>query len=236
MIEHRRIDDIGGTELEWLRAKHHFHIGSFGNSAHKPIGSLYVWNDDEIAPHTGFPPHNHANVEIVSYVREGVVTHKDSLGNGHHIKAGDVQVMSAGKGIRHSERNDGAVSARLFQIWLSPLRLGGDPAWSMHPFPKKDRAGQFVLLASRSGRDGSLHISSNADVLGAYLTTGSSTVYKLRDNERAYIVAASGSIDINGKTLAPGDGAAIADERQLRIKASGDAELVMIVATDSVGQ
>src|ERR1700744_5037373 len=163
MIEHRRIEDIGGTEHDWLRAKHHFALGHYGNPAHKRVGNLYVWNDDEIAPHSGFPPHDHANVEIVTYVREGVVTHADNLGNAGHIEAGDVQVMSAGTGIRHSERNDGVVPTRLFQIWRAPGGVGGDPTWGTRPFPKQDRAGRFVLLASRSGRDGSLSIHSDAD-------------------------------------------------------------------------
>jgi quercetin 2,3-dioxygenase len=233
MIEHRPVSEIGGTELNWLRAKHHFRIGAYGNPAHKPIGNLYVWNDDEIAPHTGFPPHNHSDVEIVTYVREGVVTHQDNLGNVSYVRAGDVQVMSAGKGIRHSERNDGAEPARLFQIWLSPARHGGDPAWGTRPFPKKDRAGRFVLLASRSGRDGSLTIGSDADVLGAMLSSGSSTVHNLREDDKAYIVAATGTVEINGETLSPGDGAAINGERQLHVKAIEDAELVLVVATDS---
>src|ERR1700686_3877561 len=107
MIEHRRIDEIGGTELDWLKAKHHFALGPYGNPAHKPVGNLYVWNDDEIAPRSGFPLHEHADVEIVTYVREGVITHTDSLGNKGYVHAGDVQVMSAGTGIRHSESNGG---------------------------------------------------------------------------------------------------------------------------------
>jgi len=229
MIEHRSINDIGGTQLEWLRAKHHFAIGPYGNPVHTPLGNLYVWNDDEIAPHAGFPPHRHANVEIVTYVREGVVTHEDSLGNISHIKAGDVQVMSAGAGIRHSERNDAATPARLFQIWLSPLRTGGDPGWDTRPFPKEDRAGRFVLLASRSGRDGSLRIGSDADVLGAVLPAGTSTRYELAQGEAAYVVPAAGAIDINGEKLAAGDGAAIRGERHLHIAARDHSELVMVV-------
>jgi redox-sensitive bicupin YhaK (pirin superfamily) len=232
MIEHRRASDIGSTELSWLRAKHHFNIGTFGNSDHKPIGNLYVWNDDEIAPHTGFPLHDHSNVEIVTYVREGVVTHKDSLGNVSQIKAGDVQVMSAGSGIRHSERNDGSVPVRLFQIWLSPAQLGGTPSWGTGPFPKKDRVGRFVLLASRLSRDGSLRIGADADVLGAVLSRGTSNSYDLQQSERAYIVAASGSVDVNGKILASGDGAAITSERELLIRSIEDAELVMVVAAN----
>lgn len=229
MIEHRRLNDIGGSKREWLLAKHHFALGPYGNPAHMPVGNLYVWNDDEITPHSGFPLHRHANVEIVTYVREGVVTHEDSLGNISHIKAGDVQVMSAGTGIRHSERNDGATPARLFQIWLSPLRDGGDPVWGTRPFPKQDRAERFVLLASPTGRDGSLRVGSDADVLGAVLSAGKVTNYELAEGEGAYVVPATGSIDVNGDKLATGEGAAIRGERHLRIAARDDAELVMVV-------
>jgi quercetin 2,3-dioxygenase len=229
MIETRSINDIGGTQHEWLRAKHHFALGPYGNPAHTPVGNLYVWNDDEIAPHSGFPPHGHANVEIVTYVREGVVTHEDNLGNVGHIKAGDVQVMSAGDGIRHSERNDGDIPARLFQIWLSPLQAGGDPTWGTRPFPKRDRAGRFMLLASRSGRDGSLRVGSDADVLGALLPAGTKAQYELAKGEAAYLVPAAGSVEINGKRLETGEGAAIRDESHLRIAARHDAELVMVV-------
>lgn len=152
MIEHRRIEDIGGSELDWLHAKHHFALGRYGNPAHKPLGNLYVWNDDEIAPHTGFPRHGHANVEIVTYVREGVITHTDNLGNVGRVQAGDVQVMSAGTGIRHSERNAGSIPTRLFQIWSSEAQIGGEPRWGTRSFPRNDRGGQFILLASRTGR------------------------------------------------------------------------------------
>jgi hypothetical protein len=229
MIEHRRIDDIEGSELGWLHAKHHFAIGVYGNPEHQRVGDLYVWNDDEIAPHAGFPPHHHANVEIVTYVREGVVTHKDNLGNSGQIKAGDVQVMSAGTGIRHSERNDGDVPVRLFQIWLEPAFSGGKPFWGTRPFPKSDRAGRFVLLASRSGRDGSLPVRSETDVLGAVLSSGSTIVHALRDGEQAYIVSAFGSIEVNGENLLARDGAAIRDEKSLHIRALDDAEIVLVV-------
>ena len=229
MIEHRRIDEIGGTELDWLKAKHHFALGPYGNPAHKPVGNLYVWNDDEIAPRSGFPPHQHADVEIVTYVREGVITHTDSLGNKGYVHAGDVQVMSAGTGIRHSESNEGHAPTRLFQIWLSPVRSGGEPTWGTRPFPRSDRAGRFVLLASRAGREGSLPVGSDADVLGGMLPNGAETVYELADDEAAYIVPATGSIEINGEELTPRDGAAIRGERFLRIKALDDAEVVLVV-------
>lgn len=233
MIEHRHIDDIKGTQTDWLRARHHFALGPYGNPEHKAVGSLYVWNDDEIAPRSGFPPHGHSNVEIVTYVREGVVTHEDNLGNISHINAGDVQVMSAGSGIRHSERNDGATPARLFQIWLSPRANGGEPAWGTRPFPKRERAGRFVLLASRTGRDGSLPVRSDAAVLGAVLPAGTAADYELSAGEGAYIVPAAGAIDVNGAALKEGEGAAIRNERHLHIAARSDAELVMVVTRDA---
>ena len=230
MIEIRRIEEIGGTEHGWLRAKHHFSLGPYGNPIHKPVGNLYVLNDDEIAPHSGFPLHDHADVEIVTYVREGVITHVDNLGNMGHVSAGDVQVMSAGSGIRHAERNDGAVPTRLFQIWLSPLARGGKPAWGTRPFPRQDRAGRFVLLASRTARDGSLSVRADADLLGAMLSAGTSTTYSLENDEQAYVVPTTGTIAINGERLGARGGAAIRGERQLRIEALEDSEVILVVA------
>ena len=129
MIEHRRKAQLGGGDFGWLKALYHFTIGAHGNPAHKPIGNLYVWNDDEMAPGTGFPLHPHADVEIITYVREGIVSHRDSLGHTGQTKAGDVQVMSAGTGIRHTEANAHAVPTKIFQIWIGPREKGGTPIW-----------------------------------------------------------------------------------------------------------
>src|SRR5215813_10019119 len=152
MIERRPFNQLAGEDHGWLKAKHHFSFGEHVDPTRMGWGALRVWNDDEIAPNTGFPPHPHANMEIITYVREGAITHKDSLGNDGRTEAGDVQVMSAGAGIRHAEYNLGPNPTRIFQIWITPSHRGGSPAWGSQPFPKGDRSGRFVTLASGSKR------------------------------------------------------------------------------------
>ncbi len=170
MIEHRPFNELGGEDHGWLKAKHHFSFADYVDPARIGWGSLRVWNDDEIAPNTGFPPHPHANMEIITYVRKGAVTHKDSLGNEGRTEAGDVQVMSAGAGIRHAEYNLEQRPTRIFQIWIIPSSKGGSPAWGSQPFPKADRSGRFVTLASGFDNDkDALPIRARARVLGAML-------------------------------------------------------------------
>src|ERR1700730_5730280 len=146
MIEHRPLHELCGEDIGWLKAKRHFSLGGPDDRASRGWGALRIWNDDEIAPGAGFPPHSHANMEIITYVREGAVTHRDSLGNEGQTKAGDVQVMSAGTGIRHAEYNTGPVPALIFQIWIVPDTQGGPPAWASQSFPKADHSGGFVTL------------------------------------------------------------------------------------------
>src|SRR5258708_7545388 len=148
MIELRPFANLGGADHGWLKAKHHFSFGSHYDPANMGHGSLRVWNDDEIAPNSGFPAHPHANMEIITYVREGAITHQDSLGNKGRTEAGDVQVMSAGSGIRHSEYNLEPSKTKIFQIWIEPTTQGGQPTWGAKPFPKADRSGNFVTIAS----------------------------------------------------------------------------------------
>jgi redox-sensitive bicupin YhaK (pirin superfamily) len=194
-------------------------------------GDLRVWNDDEIAPGTGFPPHAHADMEIVTYVREGAVTHEDSLGNRGRTAAGDVQVMSAGTGIRHAEYNREPGITRLFQLWIVPTQSGGAPSWGTRPFPRGDRAGRFVVLASgRPGDADALPIRADARVAGATLKAGESVAYALGSGRHAYLVAAAGRVAVNGAELGPRDGAAIRDEAELRIRALEDADLLLVDA------
>src|SRR6186713_3587826 len=151
MIELRPFAKLGGADHGWLKARHHFSFADYYDPNNMSHGSLRVWNDDEIAPNSGFPAHPHAHMEIITYVREGAITHQDSLGNEGRTEAGDVQVMSAGSGVRHSEYNLEPGTTRIFQIWILPDRAGGAPAWSTKPFPKGDRSGHFVVLASGNG-------------------------------------------------------------------------------------
>jgi hypothetical protein len=229
MIERRPFNELAGADHGWLKAKHHFSFAGYGDPARMGWGALRVWNDDEIAPDTGFPPHPHANMEIITYVREGAVTHKDSLGNIGRTEAGNVQVMSAGTGIRHAEYNLERQPTRIFQIWITPSSQGGSPAWATHPFPKADRSGRFVTLASGFDSDNdALPIRSHARVLGATLKVDETVEYALGQGRYGYLVAASGAVDLNGVRIGARDGAAIKDVGVVRITAVEDSELIMV--------
>jgi redox-sensitive bicupin YhaK (pirin superfamily) len=231
MIEHRPFKELGGEDHGWLKAKHHFSFADYSDPTRMGWGSLRVWNDDEIAPNTGFPPHPHANMEIITYVREGAVTHKDSLGNEGRTEAGDVQVMSAGTGIRHAEYNLEQQPTRIFQIWIMPSANGGSPVWGSQPFPKVDRSGRFVTLASGFDTDNdALPIRARARVLGATLKVGGTVEYALGERRHGYLVPASGAVEVNGLRINARDGAAIKEVALLRITAIEDSELVMVDA------
>src|ERR1700760_4010954 len=166
MIEVRPFAALGSADHGWLKARHHFSFADYYDPNRMGWGALRVWNDDEIAADTGFPPHPHANMEIITYVREGAITHKDSLGNEGRTEAGDVQVMSAGSGIRHSEYNLEPTLTKIFQIWIQPTTQGGQPTWGSKPFPKADRSGKLVTIASGVAGDiDALPIRANARVL-----------------------------------------------------------------------
>jgi redox-sensitive bicupin YhaK (pirin superfamily) len=196
-------------------------------------GKLRVWNDDAIDPGTGFPPHPHADMEIITYVRQGAITHQDSLGNRGRTEAGDVQVMSAGSGIQHSEYNLEPGATKIFQIWISPRAHGGKPSWGAKPFPKADRAGSFVTLASGLAfDDDALPIRADGRVAGATLKAGQTAEYRLGAGRKAYLVPAAGVIEVNGVRVAARDGAAVQDEEVLRIKAVEDAEVVLVDTAD----
>jgi quercetin 2,3-dioxygenase len=229
MIERRPFNELAGDDRGWLKAKHHFSFGDYGDPARMGWGSLRIWNDDEIAPNAGFPPHGHANMEIITYVREGAVTHRDSLGNEGRTVAGDVQVMSAGSGIRHAEYNLEQAPTRIFQIWITPSVEGGSPAWGSQPFPKADRSGRLVTLASGFGDDGdALPIRARARVLGATLKIGETVEYVLGEGRHGYLVPASGTVEINGVRIDARDGAAIKGVAAVRITAIADSEVVMV--------
>jgi redox-sensitive bicupin YhaK (pirin superfamily) len=229
MIELRPYQDLGGANHGWLDTRHHFSFASYQDPERVHWGKLRVWNDDRIAPGTGFDPHPHQDMEIITYVREGAITHQDSLGNSGRTVAGDVQVMSAGAGIRHAEYNREAGQTRLFQIWIIPDTKGGKPSWDTRPFPKADRAGHFVTLASGiSGDENALPIRTSARVLGATLKAGQEAEYRLGARRHAYLVPAAGKVEVNGVTAAVGDGLAIADESVLHVTASEDSELVLV--------
>ncbi len=231
MIDIRPYQDLGGGHHGWLDTRHHFSFADYHDPARMGWGRLRVWNDDEIAPRSGFPPHPHADMEIVTYVREGAITHEDSLGNQGRTEAGDVQVMSAGTGIRHAEYNREPEATKIFQIWILPTGRGGPPTWGQKPFPKSDRAGQFVTLASGFPEDGeALPIRTDARVLGVALRKGQSVSYSLGSGRHAYLVPATGRVTLNGRNLAARDGAAIENEPTLSLTALEDAEIVLVDA------
>ena len=231
MIELRPRAALGHADHGWLNATHHFSFGGYHDPKRMGWGALRVWNDDEIAPGAGFPPHPHANMEIITYVREGAITHQDSLGNKGRTEAGDVQVMSAGSGIRHAEYNLEKDVARIFQIWIIPDQAGGAPSWGAKPFPKADRSGRFVTLASGlPGDEDALPIRAQGRVLGAALKAGETVVYALGEGRHAYLSPAVGEVEVNGLKVAARDGLAAADVGELRIKALSDAEVVLVDA------
>jgi redox-sensitive bicupin YhaK (pirin superfamily) len=231
MIERRKFEGLGHADHGWLRARYHFSFAGYHDPARMGWGSLRVWNDDEIAPGTGFPPHPHADMEIVTYVREGAITHEDDLGNRGRTEAGDVQVMSAGTGIRHAEHNREPGTTRIFQIWILPDRHGERPSWGTRPFPKGERAGRFVTLASGLPGDAdALPIRTGARVAGATLRAGETAEYALAPGRHAYLVPATGAVDVNGVRLDARDGAAVRDEAVLRVRALEDAEVLLVDA------
>lgn len=192
-------------------------------------GTLRVWNDDEIAAHSGFPTHPHRDMEIITYVRQGAITYKDSLGNQGRTEAGDVQVMSAGTGIAHSEYNLEDSTTKIFQIWIEPNRSGLPPSWGSKPFPRGERAGTFVTLASGFAEDqDALPIRTPARMAAATLHAGQSTEYLLGAARKAYLVAASGSIEVNGVSAQARDGVAVSDVEVIRVTAIEDSEIILV--------
>ena len=231
MVEKRSFESLGHADHGWLNARHHFSFASYYDPERMGWGKLRVWNDDEIAPNSGFPPHPHRDMEIITYVRQGAITHQDSMGNTGRTEAGDVQVMSAGTGVRHAEYNLEPQTTTLFQIWIEPKRPGGSPSWGAKPFPKSDRSGRFVTLASGFEDDlaaGALPIRADARVLGATLKAGESLDYDLGEGRHAYLVPATGAVEVDGTELNARDGAALTGGGTVRITARADSEIVMV--------
>jgi redox-sensitive bicupin YhaK (pirin superfamily) len=229
MIDVRRFDSLGRFQNEWLNARHHFSFGNYYDANRMGVGPLRVWNDDQIAPGMGFDPHPHKDMEIITYVRSGAITHRDNLGNQGRTLAGDVQVMHAGRGIVHGEYNLEPEETRIFQIWLTPNRKGVEPGWGTRTFPQ---AGEGLrVLAAGDGRDGALPLHADGAVLAGRLGAGQTIRHTLAPGQRAYLVAASGSVTVNGVKLGTRDGAAIEDEAELSITAEEAAEVVLVETT-----
>jgi quercetin 2,3-dioxygenase len=231
MIEVRPFAGLGHADHGWLDARHHFSFAEYRDRARMGWGAIRVWNDDTIAAKSGFPPHPHSSMEIVTFVRSGAISHRDSLGNEGRTAAGDVQVMSAGTGITHAEYNLEDEATTLFQIWIIPDRPGGEPGWGQQEFPAADRAGRWVVLASPDGAvEGSLPIRADARVLAARLESGQQIDYAAATDRHLYLVAESGRIRVNGHDAGPRDGVAITGEMTLKVEALDDAKIVMVDA------
>jgi quercetin 2,3-dioxygenase len=231
-VERRAFDSLGHADHGWLNARHHFSFADYYDPDRMSWGAIRVWNDDEIAPNSGFPPHPHRDMEIITYVRTGAITHQDSLGNVGRTGAGDVQVMSAGTGVRHAEYNLESEKTTIFQIWIEPKRLGGSPSWGAKPFPKADRTGKFVVLASGFSDDtdggSALPIRADARVLGATVTAGESITHTIGKGRHVYLVPATGAIEIGGQRFDARDGAALTGGQTVEITAIEDAEIVLV--------
>jgi redox-sensitive bicupin YhaK (pirin superfamily) len=229
MIDIRPFNSLGHANHGWLDARHHFSFANYHDPARMGWGSIRVWNDDRIAARSGFPPHPHRDMEIITYVRSGAISHQDSMGNKGRTSAGDVQVMSAGSGVVHAEYNLEDEETTLFQIWVETDRTGIPPSWGMMPFPKEARDGSFQLLASGNAGDGALSISADAKVLGATLAAGKSLSYEADPARHLYLVPSS-RVRINGVEANARDGVAITGEERITIEADADAELVLVDA------
>jgi redox-sensitive bicupin YhaK (pirin superfamily) len=236
MIELRPFSSLGKADFGWLNANHHFSFGHYMDQTRMNWGRLRVWNDDEIAAGKGFDPHPHRDMEIITYVREGAITHRDNMGNEGRTEAGDVQIMSAGTGVVHSEYNLEPTTTRIFQIWIMPDRRGAKPAWGAKAFPKESREAGFEVLASGRAADaaaGALPINVDGAVLATTLKKGQSLVQPLGEGRAAYLVPAKGAVTVNGVAAKARDGIAIRDEAGFTITATEDAEVVMVeVAAD----
>ena len=230
MIDIRPFAGLGHADHGWLDARHHFSFAGYHDPARMGWGAIRVWNDDTIQAQSGFPPHSHADMEIVTFVRGGAITHKDSLGNQGRTAAGDVQVMSAGTGITHAEYNLEGEATTLFQIWILPDRAGETPSWGQREFPKDDRAGQWVTLAAGDGDGEVLPLRADAKVLAARLGAGETLRYAADPARHLYLVAPTGGITVNGQRANPRDGIAVTGEANLEIVAEDDAEIVLVYA------
>jgi redox-sensitive bicupin YhaK (pirin superfamily) len=229
MIQIRPYGSLGAFRNEWLNAHHHFSFGSYHDPARMGLGRLRVWNDDEVAPGTGFDPHPHRDMEIVTYIRDGAITHRDNLGNEGRTEAGDVQVMHAGTGIVHAEYNKEDIPTRLFQIWILPDRSGVAPGWGTRRFPRGND-GLSVLASGRPSDSNSDALPLNADaaVLAGTLAKGQTTELTLEPGRAAYLVPVNGTVTVNGIVAHARDGVAISDERAVTIAANEATELVVV--------
>jgi len=229
MINVTNFDELGTFRNDWLDAHYHFSFAGYHDPRKMGLGPLRVWNDDTINAQTGFDPHPHRDMEIITYVRTGAISHRDSLGNEGRTEAGDVQVMSAGTGIVHAEMNLEDEDTTLFQIWIMPDKAGHTPRWDARKFPKKPVSGTLPALASgRDAHPDAMRIHQNAAVHGGRINAGDTVTHELGAGRAAYLVVSEGAVEVNGTFVDTRAGATIRDEESLEIKALEDAEIVLV--------
>ncbi|MDJ0736640.1 MAG: pirin family protein [Nostocaceae cyanobacterium] len=229
MITIRHSQDRGVANFGWLDSRHTFSFGYYYDPRHMGFGSLRVINEDKVAPAKGFGAHGHRDMEIISYVLDGALEHKDNIGNGSVIRPGDVQRMSAGTGILHSEFNSSNTEpVHFLQIWLLPDQRGIEPSYEQKTFSPEEKQGQLRLVGSRNGRDGSVTIHQDVDLYSTLLGNGSAVSHRLENGRQAWIHVARGSVELNGHQLYAGDGAAISQEHNITLQGvSSDAEVLL---------
>jgi redox-sensitive bicupin YhaK (pirin superfamily) len=228
MLTHRPSEARGHANFGWLDSRHSFSFGHYFDPAHMGFGALRVINEDRVAPGAGFATHGHRDMEILSYVLEGALEHRDSLGTGSVIRPGEVQRMTAGTGIRHSEYNHSATDpVHFLQIWIVPERDGLEPGYEQKVFPAAERSGRLRLLGSCDGRDGSVTIHQDVDLHGALLRQGDRLGFEVRPGRRAWIQVARGAVAAAGRRLSVGDGLGVTAAGSLEIAAAGDAEILL---------
>jgi redox-sensitive bicupin YhaK (pirin superfamily) len=228
MIQIRRSEERGGGDHGWLKTHHTFSFNDYLDQKWMGFRSLRVINEDWVAPNNGFPTHPHRDMEIITYILEGKLEHKDSLGTGSVILPGDGQRMTAGSGIRHSEFNPSASdAAHLLQIWIQPEKAGLQPSYEQKSFPEEEKRGKLRVIASRDAQDGSVKINQDAKLYVSLLKPGEEVSHEFGNGRHGWLQVARGTVELNGKRLAQGDGAAIIDEKKLSIKGSENAEVLL---------
>ncbi len=228
MITLRPSAERGRSELDWLSSRFTFSFAEYHDPRHMGFRSLRVINEDRVEPGTGFPTHGHRDMEIITYIVEGALQHKDSLGTGSVIRPGEVQRMTAGTGVSHSEYNPSRVEpVHLLQIWILPERQGLTPSYEQRAFPSTEMQGRLRLVASRDGREGSVTVHQDAQLFAAHLADGDEVVHPLARGRHAWLQVVAGTLTLNGKPLAEGDGAAVSDEPRLDLRAAEPAELLL---------
>jgi len=228
MITIRPSKQRGGGDYGWLNTRHSFSFDTFHDPKFMGFRSLRVINEDIVQPGHGFPMHPHRDMEIITYLLEGALEHQDSLGTGSVIRPGDGQRMSAGKGIRHSEKNPSQTDpAHLLQIWILPERPGLEPSYEQKTFPAEEKRGKLRLIAAPSGEDGSVSIHQDAKLYVSLLEPGQEVSHQLGKGRHAWLQVAKGAVELNGNSLTQGDGAAISNEQKLTVKGRESAEILL---------